>query len=175
MCICAATWDFQQCGMCDQQTDQILCLPLEYSTSVKLLTAHHLGFLSFKEGCTGSSESIHVKMPHCWKSHVAAQLASAHTADKSRPKIITLFTCSSRMRMTFVLVINFPLSTFVGFFKIKIGTNGPRREKPCLRWLSTTKAQTSMRIRAVWSAPLSFAYWKVSYLDMHQAKFLFSS
>ena len=41
--------------------------------SVKLLTEHHLEFLSLKGGCTGSSESIHVKMPHCWKSHVVAQ------------------------------------------------------------------------------------------------------
>ena len=28
-------------------------------------------------GCTGSSESALVKMPHCWKSHVAAQMSSA--------------------------------------------------------------------------------------------------
>ena len=40
--------------------------------SVKLLTEHHLEFLNFKGGCTGSSESTLVKMPHCWKSHVAA-------------------------------------------------------------------------------------------------------
>ena len=25
--------------------------------------------LSITGGCTGSSESIHVKTPHCWKSH----------------------------------------------------------------------------------------------------------
>ena len=31
-------------------------------------------FLSLTGGCIGLSESIHVKMPHCWKSHVAAQL-----------------------------------------------------------------------------------------------------
>ena len=43
--------------------------------TVKLLTAHNLEFLSLKGGCTGSSESIHVKMPHCWKSHVAAQIS----------------------------------------------------------------------------------------------------
>ena len=43
--------------------------------SVKLLTEHHLGFLSLKRGCTGSSESTLVKMPHCWKSHVAAQMS----------------------------------------------------------------------------------------------------
>ena len=39
---------------------------------VKLLAEHHLEFLSFKGGCRGSSESIHVKMSNCWKSHAAA-------------------------------------------------------------------------------------------------------
>ena len=42
--------------------------------TVKLLTEQHLEFLSLKGGCTGSSESIHVKMLHCWKSPVAAHL-----------------------------------------------------------------------------------------------------
>ena len=42
--------------------------------SVKLLTEYHLEFLSLKGGCTGSSEYKHVKMPHCLKSHVAAQI-----------------------------------------------------------------------------------------------------
>ena len=32
---------------------------------VKLLTEHHLEFLSLKE----ASESTHAKMPHCWISH----------------------------------------------------------------------------------------------------------
>ena len=41
---------------------------------VKLLTEHHLEFLSLKGGCTGSSESTLVKMPHCWKSHVTAHM-----------------------------------------------------------------------------------------------------
>ena len=39
---------------------------------VKLLTEHHLEFLSLKGGCTGLPESRHVKMPHCWKSHALA-------------------------------------------------------------------------------------------------------
>ena len=43
------------------------------SRFVKLLTEQHLEFLNLKGGCTSSSESIHVKMPHCWKSHVVAQ------------------------------------------------------------------------------------------------------
>ena len=41
---------------------------------VKLLTEHHLEFLCSKGGCTGLSKSTHVKMPHCWKSHVTAQI-----------------------------------------------------------------------------------------------------
>ena len=46
---------------------------------VKLLTEHHLEFLSLKGGCSGSSESTHVKMPHCWKSHVTAHIPSSST------------------------------------------------------------------------------------------------
>ena len=41
---------------------------------VKLLTEHHLEFLNLKGGCTDSSESTLVKMPHCWKSPVGAHL-----------------------------------------------------------------------------------------------------
>ena len=48
----AAAWDFQQCGKCDQQSlrsacayaqsDQSLCLSLEYSMNVKLLTVSNV-------------------------------------------------------------------------------------------------------------------------------------
>ena len=41
---------------------------------VKLLIEHHLEFLSLKGGCRGSSESTHVKMPNCWKSHALAHI-----------------------------------------------------------------------------------------------------
>ena len=44
--------------------------------SVKILAEHDLEFLSLKGGCTGSSKSTLVKMPHCWKSHVTTQLLS---------------------------------------------------------------------------------------------------
>ena len=36
---------------------------------VKLLTEHHLEFLSLTGGCRGPSESTLVKMSNCWKSH----------------------------------------------------------------------------------------------------------
>ena len=39
---------------------------------VKLLTEHHLEFLSLKGGGIVLSESTHVKMPHCWKSNALA-------------------------------------------------------------------------------------------------------
>ena len=39
------------------------------------LTVQKGEFLSLKVGCTSSSESILVKMPHCWKSHVSAQMS----------------------------------------------------------------------------------------------------
>ena len=42
---------------------------------VKLLTEHHLEFLSLNGGCIGSYESTLVKMPHYWKSHATADLA----------------------------------------------------------------------------------------------------
>ena len=56
----AATWYFLQCCVCNQQrhrpacangqSDQSLWLLLEYSTSINLLTGHHLELLSLKKG-----------------------------------------------------------------------------------------------------------------------------
>ena len=44
----------------------------------KLLTEHHLEFLCLQGGCRGSSDSTHVKMPHCWKSHATAHIMIGH-------------------------------------------------------------------------------------------------
>ena len=41
---------------------------------VKLLTEHHLEFVSLTGGCRGSFESTFVKMSNCWKSHAVALL-----------------------------------------------------------------------------------------------------
>ena len=46
--------------------------------SVKLLTELHLESLCLKGGCTGWSESTHVKMPHCLKSHATAHFIFVH-------------------------------------------------------------------------------------------------
>ena len=39
-----------------------------------------LEFLSLKGGYRGSSESTHVKIPHCWKSHALAHIIASLTA-----------------------------------------------------------------------------------------------
>ena len=67
----ASAWDFQQCGLCNQQrlrsacayaqSDQKLCSSLEYSMTVKILTEHLLEVLSLTGGCTGLSEPTLVK------------------------------------------------------------------------------------------------------------------
>ena len=51
------------------------------SVTCKQLTEHNLEILLLKGGCTSSSESTLVKMSHCWKSHVAAQISSQRQKD----------------------------------------------------------------------------------------------
>ena len=49
---------------------------------VKLLTEHHLEFLSLKGGCRGSSESTLVKMSNSWKSHALAHIIILTISDR---------------------------------------------------------------------------------------------
>ena len=67
---------------------------------VKLLTEHHLEFLSLKGGCRGSSESTHVKIPHCWKSHALAQL---FTIGKIQRKI---FLWKTILGLSFISILS---------------------------------------------------------------------
>ena len=55
--------------------------------TVKLQTEHHLEFLSLKGDCRGSSESILVKMPHCWKSHATAHIQNVAVGEDSNQNI----------------------------------------------------------------------------------------
>ena len=61
---------------------------------VNLPTDNHLEFLSLKGGCRGSSESTHVKIPHCWISHA---LASTCFVD---PPVVTLSWNVQEKRLT---------------------------------------------------------------------------
>ena len=48
---------------------------------VKLLTEHHLEFLSLKGGCRGLSESTLVKIPHCRKSQASSHFITSGLGD----------------------------------------------------------------------------------------------
>ena len=63
------------------QSDQRLCLSLEYSMTVKLLAEDNLESLNLKGDCTGWYESTLGKMSHCWKSHVVAHMESKSISD----------------------------------------------------------------------------------------------
>ena len=71
--------------------------------NVKLLTKHHLKFLSLKGGCTGSSECTLVEIPHSWKSYVAAHMILN----------IELLVKVSRMHLKVILAGMFVLSCMI--------------------------------------------------------------
>ena len=74
--------------------------------SAKLLTEHNLEFLCLKGGYTGSSESTLVKMPHCWKSHVTAQITATYIHSIGQRDVIPpLISCSE---IKYVLIV-YPL------------------------------------------------------------------
>ena len=76
---------------------------------VKLLTEHHLEFLSLKRGYTGLSESTHVKMPHCWKSHALAHLFYSESPESSL-STFAFDTTSSRWKRESSVVFCVPKS-----------------------------------------------------------------
>ena len=77
--------------------------------------------------------------------------------------------------VVFFLFIAYFLKDFNWTYPIIYRYMGLFARKPVFRGLQTTKRQTSLRICAVWSAPLLFAFWKVPYLGLLQAKFQISS
>ena len=71
---------------------------------VKLLTEHHLEFLSLKGGCRGLSESTLVKMSNCWKSHAAVQITFYFST-----KVYAM-----DVQKTFALSIDYVFSWWIG-------------------------------------------------------------
>ena len=73
-----------------------------------LLTEHHLEFLSLKGDYAGSSESIYVKMSHCWKSQVEAQIVSTLMKCRIMRHFICAFTVclSTHFRVSRIKSVN---------------------------------------------------------------------
>ena len=75
---------------------------------IKLLTEHHLEFLSLKEGCRGSSESTLVKMSNCWKSHALAHMICSepsHLNWRKKSQVLIIFLNISGLILPFVYCI----------------------------------------------------------------------
>ena len=89
--------------------------------SVKLLTEHHLEFLSLTGGCTGSSESTFVKMPYCWKSHVTAQMlrVKSHVDLLLVKENHTIWRCLHGRRRSPLR----PLSLIIAFYVHSLGSS----------------------------------------------------
>ena len=97
---------------------------LKILLTVKLLTEQHLGLLSLEEGCTCSSESTLVKMPHCWKSHATAHLSLLTLLHSDLPKLHNIyFGCSVCNR---IKCYNFALDATKPVFSV----NDKARQKP---------------------------------------------
>ena len=85
--------------------------------SVKLLTEHHLEFVSLKGGCTGSSESTLVRMPHCVAADAYDTLGTFISQRKGKIQTSTtnlVFRASSAPFMLEFIVI-----VFLVFFSCK--------------------------------------------------------
>ena len=89
--------------------------------TVKLLTEHHLEFLSLTGGCRGLSESKHVKMPNCWKSHVAAHMNYIFTVLPSRWRDSECIYCVAECM---IFSLEMPLAERLSLSKITLDMFG---------------------------------------------------
>ena len=92
--------------------------------NIKLLTEHHLEFICLTGGCTGLSESTLVKMPHCWKSHVMAQILIMLDGNNkgtnpwnSLISVFAIYSLESRVKSgNFGNQVNLDSDLFVSYF-----------------------------------------------------------
>ena len=101
----------------------------------------------------------HNKYTNTEKYKIHLQLIVIHLFWKSSEELSIKF---------FYFILSYGDPYWLSYFYL-----GLDARKPVFRGLWKTKAQTSLRIWADLSAPLFFAYWKVSYLELLQAKFQF--
>ena len=87
-------------------SNNVVCA-LENSMIVELLTEHHLECPILKGGCRGSTESTHVKMSHCWKSHALAQLCAPGSLSYGSPSFaFNVRTSFTKMLSSLIFVID---------------------------------------------------------------------
>ena len=147
--------------------------------TVKLLTGHHLKFLSLK-GRRQTPLSLHLSKRHIVGNHMpwlffCFYYVSAHMyfVIKTSICIKDQFNLRGWRKNSYSFLEEhkeWPTCPRIHFYHMGLDVR-----IPVFGGWRTTKTHTSLRICAVWSAPLLFAYLKVSYLDLPQAKFQISS
>ena len=123
--------------------------------------------------CCGLSCSAFLISQNCYIHTYEAHFLVISTLDPSYGtllvtipfKIIILF-CYFWLRKCLTKLHCPPLLCFWVHLSLE-----PRHEKTCFSHMRTTKVQISLRIRAVWSAPLLFATKIVQYLYLLNPKF----
>ena len=91
--IWAATWDFQQCGMCDQQPAHTRSLIRAFAcrlnikwVSIKLLSEHNLEFLSLK-----ARLSLFMSKCHIVANHMSRFICHSKRSNKDELYIFKIF------------------------------------------------------------------------------------
>ena len=145
-------------------SNNVICEIREAQTSLRSLIRAfdsclniHMNCLSLKWGYTGSSESIHVKMPHRWKSCLAAHILMCPSLSR----------CEAGMnewpsnRSTYVVCVRawrdgmkFSQASPVSQSCVLEKDTFILRPRKTIWYVRPTKSQISLRIRAVWSEPL---------------------
>ena len=111
-----------------------------------------LEFLSLKGGCTGSSGSTLDKMPHRWKSHVAAQLCLNCQYHEFKPAYALLYLSHQQTVMAQTIIC---LWTYIQSIKDQ---NELWHEISSNVVCATSKVQISLRICTLWLEPL-LVFW----------------
>ena len=98
--------------------------------NIKLLTELHLEFVSLKEAAQASSESTLVKMPHCWKSHVVAQLSHIFRHSNYLPSsnLILTHTSNAKCFRRIILINKQGLAEIIVSFR-GYGRHSPNQKK----------------------------------------------
>ena len=154
--------------------------------NIKLLTKQHLEFLRFKGGCTGSSESTLVKMPHCWKSHVTAHIQCSpfimlYFGSIGKARNISELChkgaiLQSHRKMTMEWSF-FPHNTFIKFHGKKYGSHNMNTLYPNLCCSKMCYKETALYIlqdMCYYAYKAQNEYMDLSYGGIKQYKYIFS-
>ena len=126
---------------------------------LRLQTGHHLKFQSSKGGCTDSSESTPVKIPHNWKSH---DVAIRHTTGMLHVKRIKsvvqkiLSMAGHRCRLRNILSVKLQIFSYLSVVAYILGAQKNRLIETVL--LSTRNALLTKVLHGISMSLIAIIY-----------------